>query len=208
MSLLVLSFSKQALEQALQILASGGIVAHATETCYGFACDLANPQAVQRLFALKKRPADQPVSALFSSLDEAKKFVVWNEQAEELARKYLPGPLTLILPLRSDAPIRVFPTPLTAYRLPLAASLGVRISSNPLAQELAKRFGKPLSTTSANLHGQKNTYSTAEIIEQCKGQEVQPDLIIDSGKLRTIPPSTVMDLTEKQKLKTLRRGII
>jgi len=200
------------MSEALHMLAAGGIVAHATETCYGFACDLTNPQAVARLFALKQRPADQPVSALFSSIEEAKKFVEWNDEAKKLARKHLPGPLTLILLLKERAcicPLPSLPSPVPGEGMGMGArTLGIRISSHPLAQELAKRFGKPLSTTSANLHGQKNTYSTAEIIEQFKGQKVQPDLIIDSGKLRTTPPSTVMDLTEKQKLKTLRKGII
>ncbi len=204
----VTSYTTETFDEILKVLAAGGVVAHATETCYGFACDLTNPLAVQRLFALKQRPADQPVSVLFSSLDEAKKFVVWNEHAEELARKYLPGPLTLILLLQSDAPIHVYPTPLKAQSSKLKATLGIRISSHPLAQELAKRFGKPLSTTSANLHGQKNTYSPAEIIDQFSSQPVQPDLVLDSGTLPKTPPSTVIDLTASSKQRILRKGSI
>ena len=89
---------------AVRIIEDGGVVAHATETCYGLACDLRNIDAVEKLFAIKERPPHQPVSALFSSIDEAKKYVEWNEKAEELAQKYLPGPLTVILRMREEAP--------------------------------------------------------------------------------------------------------
>ncbi len=105
----VIPFSNQAIADALTVLQNGGVVAHATETCYGLACDLSNPDAVTKLFAIKQRPESQPVSALFASVDEAKKYVEWNDRAEELAAQYLPGPLTLILPLRSDSPKKLFP---------------------------------------------------------------------------------------------------
>src|SRR4030042_823855 len=98
----ILPSSPQAIDQALGILSRGGVVAHATETCYGLACDLTNPEALERLFAIKERPKDQPVSALFPSVAEAKKYVVWNEEAEKLAQKFLPGPLRLIFPLRTN----------------------------------------------------------------------------------------------------------
>ena len=192
--------SPEAMDGALQILAAGGVVAHATETCYGLACDLTNPAAVEKPFAMKNRPADQPVSALFPSVQEAQKYVEWNDRAEALARSHLPGPLTLILPLRQDAP-PVFPTP---YALRPNPTLGLRVSSHPLAMELATRFGKPLSTTSANLHGKPNTYSTVDITEQLQNHK-GPDLIIDSGDLPLNPPSTIMDLTTDG---TVRRGKI
>lgn len=199
------------LPEALSILSSGGVIAHATETCYGFACDLTNPKAVEKLFAIKQRPATQPVSALFPSVEEAKNYVEWNEKAEELAKQYLPGPLTLILPLRSDAPFQLFPIPLTADKLimnnyQLKISVGVRISSHPLAQQLVTAFGKPLSTSSANIHGQPNPYSAIDIKNQFTGQKFQPDLILDSGTLPPTPPSTVINLTESGNTGILRQG--
>ncbi len=190
----IVPVSAAAIDQALSILRSGGIVAHATETCYGLACDLGNPTAVKKLFRMKQRSEDQPVSALFSSITEAKRFVEWSSKAQELGKKFLPGPLTLILPLRKDRPSDLFVVAQSpsfkAHR-----SIGVRISSHPLAAELVTRFGKPLSTTSANIHGLPNTYSAEEIVVQLQGQEVQPDLIIDSGSLPKLPSSSVIDLT-------------
>jgi len=192
--------SPEATEEALHILAAGGVVAHATETCYGFACDLTNPAAVEKLFAIKNRPADQPVSALFPSIEEAKKYVEWNDRAEALAAKHLPGPLTLILPLHKDA-LPIFPNP-----NPLPSTLALRISSHPLAMELVARFGKPLSTTSANLHGRPSPYSVPEIEQQFASAAAQPDLILDSGKLSHTPPSTIIDLTQTDRLQTKRQG--
>lgn len=178
----------------MEILRKGGVFAHATETCYGLACDLTNPEAVRRLFAIKQRPLNQPVSALFSSIEEAKKYVKWNEEVEMLAKKYLPGPLTIILPLKKNAP-PIFSIPTNNQQPVTSNSLGVRISSHPLAQQLVAFFGRPISTTSANIHGQSNPYSPEEMLRQFAGQKTQPDLILDSGTLPPTPPSTVIDLS-------------
>jgi L-threonylcarbamoyladenylate synthase len=180
----------QGVEEALAIVRCGGVVAHATETCYGLACDLSNPKAVAKLFAIKKRAANQPVSALFSSLEEAKKYVMWNGEAEELARTHLPGPLTIILPLREDAPRKIAPIPEPQD----ARTLGIRISSHPIAQKLVEKFGSPISTTSANIHGQSPCYSAEEISAQFEGEKDAPDLILDSGTIPKTPASTIVDL--------------
>lgn len=204
------------LEEARRVLAQGGVVAHATETCYGLACDLTNPAAVARLFRIKKRPPDLPVSALFLDLEEAKRYVEWNVEADRLAAQHLPGPLTLILRLRPDPPHLLHPTPtsgkrlavnfehennsLTAHSSQLIATLGVRLSSHPLAQELSARFGRPLSTTSANIHGEPNLYDAQTIADRFAREKAQPDLIIESGLLPLVPPSTVIDLTKGGKI--------
>jgi len=193
-----LPVSDEAIREAVNVIKSGGIVAHATETCYGFACDFTNEDAVQKLFALKKRPEGMPVSALFPSVEEAKKWVEWNEKAEELAKQYLPGPLTIILPLVGAR---------HALPLPNQETLGVRISSHPIAQKLAELSDIPLSTTSANIHGKPSPYTAEEIVEQFSGAELQPDLILDSGTLPTAEPSTVVEIQEND-LKILRKGSI
>lgn len=197
----VLPFSDAARDEAIAILHAGGVIAHATETCYGFACDLRNPLAVKKLFSIKQRPESQPISGLFESVVMAKKWVVWNEKAEELARQYLPGPLTLILPVRHDAPTAIFPT------LLIYDTIGVRISSHPHAQALATAAHFPISTTSANLHGKPNPYSAEDIVGQFEHEKMQPDLILDSGTLPQVPPSTVINLTKDDE-QTLRAGTI
>lgn len=215
----VLSFDDHSLQEALSLLHGGGIVAHATETCYGLACDLTNPKAVDRLFAIKSRPANQPVSALFVSIEEAKHYVEWNERAEELAQGYLPGPLTLILWLKPDAPRPLYSCPpqgfergVSSFELHTGISqahsstLGIRLSSHPHAGRLVEACGGPLSTTSANIHGQPNPYSVEDILAQFADAEFVPDLVLDSGSLPNIPPSTVMDLTKEGDVK--RQGAL
>ncbi|HLD08000.1 MAG TPA: L-threonylcarbamoyladenylate synthase [Candidatus Peribacterales bacterium] len=188
----------QGLEEAIEVIRSGGVVAHATETCYGFACDLTKSEAVERLFLLKGRLAAQSVSALFPSIEEAKEWVEWNEKAEELARKYLPGPLTIVLTVKKG---------MRTKGKGIGETMGVRISSHPIAQKLAELTRIPLSTTSANLHGKPNTYSVKEIVDQFSGREVVPDLILDSGELPHAEPSTVI-VIEQNKVKVVRRGSI
>lgn len=186
-------------KKAIDVIRRGGIVAHATETCYGFACDLTNPKAIEKLFLLKDRPETQPISALFASIEEAKKWVEWNKKAEELARKHLPGPLTIVLPIlvgaRHSASLQEWKT------------IGVRISSHSIAQKLAELAGVPLSTTSANLHGQPSTYSAQEIVDQFEDRDMQPDLILDSGTLPRAKPSTVVAI-KNRKVEIVRRGSI
>jgi L-threonylcarbamoyladenylate synthase len=172
--------------KAITILHAGGIIVHATETCYGFACDISNPDAVQKLFQLKDRPAGMPLSVLFSALNEAKRYLEWNDHAEGLAKKHLPGPLTIILPLKQKTPSDIVHS---------TSTLGIRISSYPLAHDLVEKFGKPISTTSANIHGKPNTYSVKEVCDQFKKRNIQPDLILDSGVLPKNPSSKVIDCT-------------
>ena len=188
--------------KALDVLRHGGTVVHATETCYGLACDLSNPAAVTKLFAIKHRPVDQPVSALFESIEQAKQYVMWNGDADAFAREYLPGPLTLILPVKQNDPHTLY----SAVRLPLAAdrSIGIRISSHPLAQQLVIDFGSPLSTTSVNIHGRPPLYDAQGIFQEFSRETDQPDLILDSGVLPTVPPSRVVDCTKRGVPKILR----
>ena len=188
--------TEQGISRAIQILHDGGTVAHATETCYGLACDLRNKNAVERLFKQKQRPGDSPVSALFESIDQAKHFTEWNDLADQLAHQHLPGPLTIILPLKHESGL--FPT------ISGGETLGIRISPHPTAMELVKKFGSPISTTSANVHGEPNTYSSDEIVAQFKGDDV-PDLILDSGTLEERSSSSVVSVVG-ESVEIVRKG--
>jgi len=183
----ILPVTDESIQEAVDVIREGGVVAHATETCYGLACDLQNPEAVTKLFKIKERPYDKPVSGLFASVDDAKDVAEWNDDAERLANEHLPGPLTIILPLFE--PKRFFVTPRGG------TTIGVRVSSHPVAKALATECGMPISTTSANFHGKPNPYTVADILLQLKDNKILPDLILDSGTLPFVPPSTVVDLT-------------
>jgi L-threonylcarbamoyladenylate synthase len=198
----IIEFTPANIKLAVKTLHEGGTVIHATETCYGIACDLTNPKAVANLFKLKRRPIHQSVSALFADLEIAKQYAVFSEFAEEIAKKYLPGPLTIILPHGLMTPHSLH---LTAdEKVPV--TVGIRISSHPVALELTKAFGRPIATTSANLHGETEVYSVEELTEQ-HGKDAEVDLVLDSGKLAKTPPSTVIEIKDDH-VTVLRQGKI
>jgi len=195
--------SPAALLEALEVLSAGGTVIHATETCYGIACDLTNEDAVKDLFDVKQRPGYQTVSALFASVEAAREYVEISPKAEELFQKYLPGPLTIVLSKKKNAP----PIWLTSQGGGTDGLIGVRISSYPFAMKLAEAFDKPIATTSANLHGKPNPYSISDIESQWAGALLLPELLIDAGPLPIADPSTVIRISGNA-VTVLRQGIL
>lgn len=176
----------ESIERAIKILRGGGTVAHATETCYGLACDLCNQNAVQNLFDVKERPMNMPVSALFEDVEQVKIFTEWSDLANRLALEHLPGPLTIVVPLKHDS--NLFPAP---HR---GRTIGVRISPHPIARKLIQAFGAPISTTSANIHNRSASYSVAELELQYRNMHKKPDLILDSGTLKKSLSSSVISV--------------
>lgn len=201
----ILPATDENIAKAAEAILAGGVVAHATETCYGLACDMTNQKAVTKLFNVKQRLHEKSVSALFSSVEESEKFVLWTEQARELAKKYLPGALTIILHVRPDTLLPLFP----AVENPAIddLTLGVRISSHPIATALSQLCKRPISTTSANIAAQKSPYSIADIVAQFEGELLQPDILLDSGVLPFCPPSTIVDCTG-EGMRIVRQGDI
>lgn len=195
--------SDSGLDPALDVLRRGGTVVHATETCYGLTADLKNATAMRMLFDIKKRPHDMPVSGLFASMDEACAFVDASPRALQLAQKYFPGPLTLVLPKKQTAP----PLWVTVGGEGVDAWIGVRISSHQWTEELGRSFGSPLATTSANIHGEANPYDAKILAERYKTLPLAPDLIIDSGVLPEALPSTVVRV-DGETVTVLRQGAL
>lgn len=193
------------MQQAIDTLKDGGIILHATETCYGFTCDITNQQAVQQLFMLKKRDAAKPVSALFADATMAKQYVRWNETTASLANEHLPGPLTMIVAIKDDAPDILYPTPNGG------STIGVRISSYRNVQQLVEQYGKPLVTTSANIAGLPCCYNIADVLKQFGYTDhintTLPFLIVDHQPLPAALPSTVVDCTNN-KITIVRNGVI
>lgn len=192
----------QAIDAACRVLASGGTVVHATETCYGIACDLRNPAALQALFAVKRRPSSQPVSALFAERTQANQVLEISARAAALIAQYLPGPLTIVVPRKATIERSLLVTP-EAQQPP---TVGIRISSHSTAQALVERFGRPIATTSANVHGQANPYSPDDLRQQFSVSPL-PNLVLDEGTLAPTPPSTVIEVIG-DTLRVLRQGAL
>ena len=182
------------LQKAVEVIRRGGIVLHPTETCYGFAVDIFNEDALKKLYELKGRDAAKPISILVSNLEMAKKFGLFSEKAIELAEKYWPGPLTIVVPRSENLP---------RFWNPGGDFVGIRCSSDDFSLGLVKGLGGPVTTTSANLSGAAPLYSADIGVFGEKAELI--DCVVDSGKIAKNEPSTVVRVVGDE-VEILRQG--
>jgi L-threonylcarbamoyladenylate synthase len=184
----------QAIDQAIQTLESGGLVAFPTDTVYGLAARLFDPAGIDRLYAVKGRDSAKAIPVLLSSPDELPQVTTgMNPAARRLAQRFWPGPLTLVVPRCPDLPENLSNLP----------TIGVRMPDHPLALALMRRSG-PLAVTSANQSGGENTCTAQEVLAQLGGRI---ELILDGGRTPGGSPSTVVDCSGAE-LAILRQGPI
>ena len=196
----------EVLRQAVLALRAGKTVVYPTDTTYGLGALAANPKAVAKIYKIKVRNAKQPIHVLVPSLLYAKKILKWNKTAEKLARKFLPGPLSIVLPIK---------TKISSLKKLTARSgfLGIRLPKNGFAIELAKKLGAAITATSANpsahLAGGHDPYSARDVVKQFEKQKYKPDFVIDAGKLPKKKPSTFVKISSGgRKIEILREGPI
>lgn len=170
--------------RAAHILRAGGLVAFPTETVYGLGADAANEKAVARLYAVKRRPADHPVIIHFAAAQAA---FDWAREvpdaARKLAQKFWPGPLTLILKRSRQA--RDFVTG-------AQDTVGLRVPSHPVAQELLRLFDGAIAAPSANRFGLVSPTTAAHVRDDL-GKDV--DLVLEGGASDVGIESTIVDLS-------------
>jgi L-threonylcarbamoyladenylate synthase len=172
-----------ALERAADALRGGGIVALPTETVYGLVV-LPDERGVARLIAAKQRSADKGIQLLVDSIEQARALAVVPAVAERLAAAFWPGPLTLVVPRRTDVSL---PAALGGGR----PTLGIRLPDHDVPRRLARELG-PLAASSANISGQPDA-TTAELVLASLGDVVA--VILDDGPVKGGVPSTVVDCT-------------
>ncbi|MEJ2597854.1 MAG: L-threonylcarbamoyladenylate synthase [Anaerolineales bacterium] len=183
-----------AIDRATQTLQAGGLLAFPTDTVYGLAAHLLDPASIDRLYAVKDRDSTKAIPVLLSSPDElAQVTAEMNVMALRLARRFWPGPLTLVVPRHPSLPDNLSNLP----------TIGVRMPDHPLALALMRRTG-PLAVTSANLSGAENTRTAQEVYAQLGGRI---ELILDGGRTPGGFPSTVVDCTAAEPA-ILRQGPI
>jgi L-threonylcarbamoyladenylate synthase len=181
---------------AAALIRAGKLVAFPTETVYGLGANALDAAAVARIFAVKGRPAQSPVIVHVDSIAMARTLVArWPEAAEALARRYWPGPLTLVLPKTAAVPDVV-----TAG----LATVGLRVPAHPVALELIRAAGVPIAAPSANRFTRLSP-TTAEHVRESLGAEV--DFILDGGPATVGIESTVLSLAVEPPL-LLRPGVI
>ncbi len=184
-----------ALERALEVLKAGGLIAFPTETFYGLGAAALDASAVKRVFELKGRPWSKPLLVLVDSVTMAERLAVVGERARALMARHWPGALTLVLPARPGLPAE-----LTAG----TATIGVRLSSHPVATALVTGLAGPLTAPSANPSGAAPPSTVAEVLGSFAGAL---SLVLDAGATAGGLPSTVVDVTGSTP-RVLRQGAV
>ena len=184
------------INEAAEIINTGGTVAFPTETVYGLGADGLNPEAVRKIFEAKGRPPGNPLSLLVHSREDVEK-VAKNipEKAFKLMDTFWPGPLTIVLDKKDEVP------GITSGNLP---SIGVRMPDHRIPLELLKRIGTPLAAPSANLSGKPSPSLATHVEADLTGRI---DAIIDGGEAAIGLESTVIDMTVEPPA-VLRPGAI
>jgi len=183
---------QEAVSRAAALIRSGRLVAFPTETVYGLGANALDAEAVERIFAAKGRPRASPLIVHVDSIEMARSLAAeWPPSAETLARRYWPGPLTLVLPKRD-----MIPDIVTAG----LATVGLRMPAHPLALELIRRAGVPIAAPSANRFTELSPTLAERVAESLA------DCVLDGGPSQVGIESTVLSLAGDPML--LRPGII
>ena len=182
--------------RAAKIVSEGGVIAFRTDTFYGLGADPFNAAAVAKIRELKGREENKPILLLLSDASVADRFIVDRSKAfEETARKFWPGPLTIV-----GVAVSTLPPEITAG----TGSVGVRVPADDVVRELVRVCGGALTATSANPSGREPARSACQVLEYF-GDRI--DLVIDGGEVTATEPSTVLDVTTTPP-RVVREGAI
>ena len=190
------NFSEEELASAAQVIKSGGLVIFPTETVYGLGADGTSASAASKIYSAKGRPSDNPLIIHVASPDDAAKYTYTNETYDILAKKFMPGPLTVVLPAKTIIPME------TRAGLPTVA---VRCPSHPIANTLIKLSGVPIAAPSANLSGSPSPTKASHVIDDMCGRV---DMIIDGGDSEVGLESTIVKIEDDGEVLLLRPGKI
>jgi L-threonylcarbamoyladenylate synthase len=182
------------IQKGVEILREGGVVAFPTDTVYGLGGDAFNSAAVERVYAIKKRPRNRPFPLLIADMSYLKDLAAdpIPEIAWFLARRFWPGPLTMVLPRKDSVP----------ESAGTGGTIAVRVPNHPVCLALIEGLANPLVGTSANISGWPPALTAGEVRQQLEGMV---DLIIDAGTRLGGKESTVVHITGHRPV-ILRQG--
>lgn len=179
-----------------QIIKDGGVVVFPTETVYGIGVNGLDDDAIKKLYEIKKRPYDKPISLLVNSFDMINKVAKDISNVEyKLMKAFFPGPLTIILNKRA-----IVPDILTAN----TNTVGIRMPENEISLKLIEYANVPIATSSSNISGKSSRTNVQDIM---KDFEDEVDIYIDEGKSKIGLASTVVQIIDN-KLHILRKGVV
>lgn len=182
---------QQSIEQAVQALHKGGIIAYPTEAVYGLGCDPTMPAAIQKLLDLKQRTASKGLILISASFDQLKPYIEDVDLGIAVhAQQTWPGPFTWVWPARPSV---------SSLLTGNATSLAVRVSDHPIVKQLCDRFGGAIVSSSANIQ-QQAPARTAKQVEQYFANNI--DAIIDAPVGSMDKPTPIYDLLTRQVIRS------
>lgn len=181
--------------RAASCLKNGGVIICPSESCYSFSCDARCEEAVSRIHKIKGDAEFKPITIMVSDLGQVEEFGILNDKTKELAEKFMPGQINLIIDKKDPE----------KYNFLSRAEDGIafRIPNCEITLEIIRRFGSPITTTSVNLHGHPGIYKIAEARKLFQDKVCA---IVNAGDLNEkIPVSTIYDTRTG---KVIREGLV
>jgi L-threonylcarbamoyladenylate synthase len=191
---------QEQIKNAVHVLNSGGVIAIPTETVYGLACDPRNTNAVKKINAIKGRDDGKPLQLIAASFNQVNELSDLKPAELKVAKKYWPGPLTLLVSLKDNIKL--------APQVNPNKTIGIRITSSDIASAIIDAFGYPIAATSANRSGSQPAVSGRSVKMAFKNHENHPDYILDIGAINKNLPTTVASIAEDGKVTVYREGSI
>jgi len=188
--------SRAELRECANVISRGGLVVFPTETVYGLGADATDEAAVKSIYEAKGRPSDNPLIIHIANPSDAEKYAYTTELYYNLANRFMPGPLTVVLKAKDTVPMR------TRGGLDTVA---VRCPENEIARELISLSGTAIAAPSANLSGTPSPTDASHVISDMTGRV---DVIIDGGASEFGLESTIVKIEDDQSLTLLRPGKI
>lgn len=187
--------NRRTIQEAVEVLRRGGIVAYPTDTIYGLGCDITDRKAVERLYRVRDLDPKHPLSFLCEDLTHISAFAFLSRWQYKTMKRLIPGPYTFVLPANRDVP---------KHMVKKKREVGIRVPDHAVPTALVRELGRPIISTSCGLDPETDEpLEDPDVIEEVLGNSI--DLILDAGPLVS-GPSTVVSLLEDEA-RILREGI-
>jgi tRNA threonylcarbamoyl adenosine modification protein (Sua5/YciO/YrdC/YwlC family) len=186
--------SPRKIQQAVEVLHRGGIAAYPTDSIYALGCAIEARDAIEKIYRAKGMHKNQRLALICPDLSTASQYGIFSQTAFALAQRIFPGPYTLVVPATRDVPRTLTDTK--------RRTVGIRVTSHPIAQALAEGLGRPLLTSSAVVPETHEPCRDAEEILEAFGRFV--DVVIDAEQTPA-EPSTVIEV-DGEDIKLIRQG--
>lgn len=188
--------NEKELNQCVETLKQGGLIIFPTETVYGIGANAFDEDAVGRIYEVKHRPDEKPLSIMVSNINEIEKYaIISNDIERKIIEKYMPGPITIVLKKKPG----VFD-----YISSGKDTIGIRIPDNEIILKILEKSELPIVAPSANISGKPSGVILSEILKDFYGKV---DICIDGGKAELSEPSTIVEVVDNKPV-ILRQGRI